>query len=157
METHDHRVIHARDFLADARTREPEDLLLHDLVSEDAELRRCLAWVIDVVDDYADTELDEDVTQVTLWGGFYVAPADVAALCGGCVTASPARQGERASDGRRSALLADLDAPLGDRDGELNPRRARGLPVDPGQVRLDGLDADVEGAGDLLVGAPIVN
>jgi hypothetical protein len=86
METHDRRVTHARQFLADARMREPADLLPGDLVREDAELRRCLGWVIDVVDDFADTELDESVTQVTLWGGLYIAPADVAALRGGCLS-----------------------------------------------------------------------
>ena len=89
METHDRRVIHARQFLADARTREPDDLVPGDLVHEDAELRRCLAWVIDVVDDFADTELDESVTQVMYSGGLYIAPADVAGLCGGCLSRLP--------------------------------------------------------------------
>jgi hypothetical protein len=85
LETHDRRVAYARQLLADARKHEPAALLADDLVCEDAELRRCLAWVIDVVDDYADTELDEDLTQVMLGGGLYVAPADVAALCGSCL------------------------------------------------------------------------
>lgn len=47
---------------------------------------RCLAWAIDIVDDFADTEIDEEVTQVMLSGGIYVAPADVAALCDGCLS-----------------------------------------------------------------------
>ena len=89
METHDRRVIHARQFLANARTREPDDLPPRDLVREDAELRRCLAWVIDVVDDFADTELDENVTQVRYSGGLYIAPADIAGLCGGCLSRLP--------------------------------------------------------------------
>jgi hypothetical protein len=89
METHDGRVVHARQFLANARTREPDDLLPADLVREDAELRRCLAWVIDVVDDFADTELDENVTQVTYSGGLYIARAEVAGLCGGCLSRLP--------------------------------------------------------------------
>jgi hypothetical protein len=29
-------------------------------------MRRCLAWAIDVVDDFADIEIDEEVTQVIL-------------------------------------------------------------------------------------------
>lgn len=52
---------------------------------ENSELRRVLGWALDVVDDFADTQLDEDVTQVTLSGGVYVAPADVMALCGPCL------------------------------------------------------------------------
>jgi hypothetical protein len=89
METHDRRVVHARQFLANARMREPADLLPRDLAREDAELRRCLGWVIDVVDDFADTELDENVTQVTFSGGLYIAPADVVGLCGGCLSRLP--------------------------------------------------------------------
>jgi hypothetical protein len=85
METCDFRIAHARQFLAAARGRKPADLLPDDLVCEITELRRCLAWAIDVVDDFAATELDENVTQVTLWGGLYVAPADVAVLCGRCL------------------------------------------------------------------------
>jgi hypothetical protein len=89
METHDRRVRYARQFLANARTREPDGLLPADLVSEDAELRRCLGWVIDVVDDFADTDLDENVTQVRYSGGVYIAPADVGLLCGGCLSRLP--------------------------------------------------------------------
>ena len=89
METHDRRVVYARRFLADARRHEPGALPADDLASEDAELRRCLGWVIDVVDDCADTELDEDLTQVMLGGGLYIAPADIEALCGGCLRRLP--------------------------------------------------------------------
>ena len=44
METHDYRVVHARQFLTDARLCDPAALRLADLVREDAELRRCLGW-----------------------------------------------------------------------------------------------------------------
>src|SRR5258707_5783206 len=85
METHDFRVIRAREFLAHARKRRVAVLSQRALAHEDAELRRLLGWVIDVVDDYADTDLDLDVSQVMLWGGVYLKPADVLSLCGGCL------------------------------------------------------------------------
>lgn len=86
METHDRRIVHARQFLADARRRDPAELPLDELVREDAELRRCLGWAIDVADDWAATDLDDGVTQVVPCGGVYGAPADVATLCGGCLS-----------------------------------------------------------------------
>jgi hypothetical protein len=85
LETHDRRVVYARQFLAHARRHQPGTLPADDLVTEDADLRRCLAWTIDVVDDCADTQLDEDLTQVMFGGGLYIARADVEALCEGCL------------------------------------------------------------------------
>src|SRR5258708_27201948 len=85
METHDFRVIRAREFLAHARACSVAELPPCVLAREDAELRRLLGWVIDVVDDYADTDLDLDVSQVMLWGGVYLKPADVLSLCRGCL------------------------------------------------------------------------
>src|SRR5258708_2306560 len=101
METHDRRIVYARKFLADARKRNPADLLPDALVHEDSELRRCMAWALDVVDDFADTELDEDVTQVTLWGGrLYLAPAGVAGLRDGCLSRLLDEQHPRATGPR---------------------------------------------------------
>ena len=85
METHDRRIVYARQILTEARQRDVAELPLTALMQEDKELRRVLGWALDVVDDYADTELDEDVTQVTHSGGVYVAPADVMALCATCL------------------------------------------------------------------------
>ena len=102
MEIHDFRIAHARQFLADARNRDPAALAPDVLVREDEELRRCLAWALDVVDDFADTELNENVTQVTLWGGLYITPADVRYLCGGCLTRLIGEQQPRAKRVRAS-------------------------------------------------------
>jgi len=98
METTDRRIIHARQFLADTRTRDPGELRLDALAREDAELRRCLAWAIEIVDDFADTSLDEDEpSQVLLWGGLYIAPADVRRLCADCLNLVPSDQSRRAA------------------------------------------------------------
>jgi hypothetical protein len=85
MVTHDFRVASAREFLAQARRCEVAVLSPRALTRENAELRRLLGWVIDVVDDYADTDLDLNVSQVLLWGGVYLTPADVLSLCPGCL------------------------------------------------------------------------
>jgi hypothetical protein len=85
METHDRRIVHARQMLTAAHKRDVGGLSPSALMQEISELRRVLGWALDVVDDYADTELDEDVTQITFSGGVYVAPADVMALCGPCL------------------------------------------------------------------------
>jgi hypothetical protein len=98
METCDRRIARARQFLADARKRDPAGLRPEDLAREDAELRRCLGWAIDVVDDFADTALNEDEpSQVMLWGGLYIAPADVRHMCAGCLGLVPADQPRRAA------------------------------------------------------------
>jgi hypothetical protein len=86
METHDQRIVHARQFLADARRRDPAELALDELIREDAELRRYLGGAIGVADDWAATDRDDDVTKVVSCGGVYVAPADVLTLCGGCLS-----------------------------------------------------------------------
>jgi hypothetical protein len=86
METNDVRIAQARRVLAEARQREPGELPPGDLAREDAELRRCLAWALEVVDDLADTEIDENVTQVRFCGALHIAPADVATLCGRCLS-----------------------------------------------------------------------
>jgi hypothetical protein len=87
METHDRRIIEARQFLARISKHEPSKLLAGDLTRENVQLRRLLKWAIDVVDDFADTELDEEVTQVLFAGGIYIAPADISKLCDRCMEA----------------------------------------------------------------------
>jgi hypothetical protein len=84
METHDFRVTRAREFLVRARQYSVADLSASELAHQNTELRRLLGWVIDVVDDYADTDLDLDVSQVVLWGGLYLKPTDVLSLCPTC-------------------------------------------------------------------------
>lgn len=85
METHDRRIIYARQILTEARLRDVALLSPNALIGEVTQFRRVLGWVLDVVDDFADTQLDEAVTQITFSGGVYVAPADVLALCGPCL------------------------------------------------------------------------
>jgi hypothetical protein len=85
METHDRRIIYARQILTEARKRDVAVLSPNALIREVTEFCRVLGWALDVVDDFADTQLDEDVTQITFSGGVYVAPADVLALCGPCL------------------------------------------------------------------------
>jgi hypothetical protein len=88
----------ARRFLTDARVREPAELRPDDLAAEDEELRRCLGWALEVVDDFADTALDEDEpSQVMLCGGRSIAPADARELCPECLRRIPGCEPGRAA------------------------------------------------------------
>jgi hypothetical protein len=40
--------------------------------------------VIIITNDWADTDYDEELSQVMLSGGVYIAPLDTAKLCGSC-------------------------------------------------------------------------
>jgi len=102
MESYDFRVTRAREFLAQARQHKVAELSPRGLAGQAAELRRLLGWVIDVVDDYADTDLDLEVSQAVLWGGVYLKPADVLALCPDCRSRVPGASGT-APDGSRPA------------------------------------------------------
>jgi hypothetical protein len=84
MEDHDVRVIEARAALAEARKRDPGDLHSEQLQEEITRFREYVRWLIDLADDAADTEYDEEVSQVMIWGGIYVAPADTYKLCDDC-------------------------------------------------------------------------
>jgi hypothetical protein len=84
MEDHDFRVIEARAALAEARKREPCELGLEELREEITRFRKYVRWLIDLADDAADTEYDEEVSQVMIAGGIYIAPADTVKLCDGC-------------------------------------------------------------------------
>src|ERR1700684_4634754 len=84
MEDHDFRVIEARAALADARKRDPGELAPEELREEVTRFRKYVRWLIDLADDAADTEYDEEVSQVMIAGGIYIAPADTLKLCDGC-------------------------------------------------------------------------
>jgi hypothetical protein len=85
METLDGRVIEARAALAEARQRDPGALTRDELIGEITSFRTYVRWLIDVADDAADTDIDEEVSQVTLWGGVYIAPTDTRKLCDSCL------------------------------------------------------------------------
>jgi len=84
VEDHDFRVIEARAALAEARKRDPGELTVHELQEEITRFRKYVRWLIDLADDAADTEYDEEVSQVMIYGGIYIAPADTLKLCDGC-------------------------------------------------------------------------
>jgi hypothetical protein len=82
METCDRGVIEAREALLKAK--DPRTLTRIDLIQEVLRLRKYLGWMIVLNDDWADTDYDEEVSQVMLSGGVYIAPLDAAKLCGSC-------------------------------------------------------------------------
>jgi hypothetical protein len=84
VEDHDYRVIEARKALAEARKHDPGELGLEELREEITRFRKYVRWLIDLADDAADTEYDEEVSQVMIYGGIYIAPADTFKLCGDC-------------------------------------------------------------------------
>src|ERR1700735_5216593 len=85
MEDHDFRVIEARAALAEARKREPGDLTPGELREEITRFHKYVRWLIDLADDAADTEIQEEVSQVTIWGGVYIAPDDSRKTCDDCL------------------------------------------------------------------------
>ena len=95
MEDHDYRVIEARAALAEARKREPGELAPEELREEITRFRKYVRWLIDLADDAADTEYDEEVSQVMIYGGIYIAPADTVKLCDGCGSTAKTRRFSR--------------------------------------------------------------
>jgi hypothetical protein len=85
MEDHAFRVIEARAALGEARRRTPGELTLEEMQEEIARFRKYVGWLIDLADDAAETEYDEEVSQVMVWGGIYLSPTDTFKLCDGCV------------------------------------------------------------------------
>jgi hypothetical protein len=81
METCDRGVIEARDALLKAT--DPRTLTRVELIQEVLRLRKYLGWMIVLNDDWADTDYDEELSQV-MRGGVYIAPLDTAKLCGSC-------------------------------------------------------------------------
>lgn len=82
METCDRGVIEAREALLKAN--DPRTLTRVELIQEALRLRKYLGWMIVLNDDWADTDYDDEVSQVMLSGGAYIAPLDTAKLCGSC-------------------------------------------------------------------------
>ncbi len=72
----------AREALHNAN--DPRTLTRVDLIQEVLRLRKYLGWMIVLNDDWADTDYDEELSQVMLSGGVYIAPLDTAKLCGSC-------------------------------------------------------------------------
>jgi hypothetical protein len=85
MEDRDYRVIEARSALTEARKREPGELSTGELQEEVTRFRKYVRWLIDLADDAADTEIQEEVSQITIWGGVYIAPDDTRKLCDQCL------------------------------------------------------------------------
>jgi hypothetical protein len=76
METCDRGVIEARDALLNAK--DPRTLTRVELIQEALRLRKYLGWMITLNDDWADTDYDEELSQVMISGGVYIAPPDTA-------------------------------------------------------------------------------
>jgi hypothetical protein len=76
METCDRGVIEAREALHKAK--DPRTLTRVELIQEVLRLRKYLGWMIVLNDDWADTDYDEELSQVMLSGGVYIAPLDTA-------------------------------------------------------------------------------
>ncbi|HTV99805.1 MAG TPA: hypothetical protein VMF87_05860 [Streptosporangiaceae bacterium] len=71
---------YAREFLAGTRRRKVAELPPTVLARELAEARRVLGQLLDLVTDFEDANVGEDVTRVTMWAGYFIAPADVPAF-----------------------------------------------------------------------------
>jgi hypothetical protein len=84
VEDHDFRVIEARAALTEARKREPGQLAPVELREEITRFRKYVRWLIDLADDAADTEYDEEISQIMIYGGIYIARADTFKLCDDC-------------------------------------------------------------------------
>jgi hypothetical protein len=82
MEICDHAVIEARDALLKAR--DPRTLTRVELIQEVLRYRKYTGWLIVLNDDWADTDYDDEVSQVMISGGVYLAPSDTAKLCDPC-------------------------------------------------------------------------
>jgi hypothetical protein len=82
METCDRGVIEAREALRKAI--DPRTLTRVDLIQEVLRLRKYLGWMIVLNDDWADTDYDDELSQVMLSGGVYIAPLDTSKLCDSC-------------------------------------------------------------------------
>lgn len=82
METCDRGVIEAREALLKAK--DPRALTRVELIQEVLRLRKYLGWMITLNDDWADMDYDDEVSQVMISGGVYIAPLDTAELCDSC-------------------------------------------------------------------------
>jgi hypothetical protein len=71
-EQHDFRVQEARKALAEN-------------CSDVDKLRRHVRLLIQLADDWADTEVDDERTYTLPWGGMHIRAQDISALCGTCL------------------------------------------------------------------------
>ena len=108
METCDRGVIEARDALLNAK--DPRTLTRVELIQEALRLRKYLGWMITLNDDWADTDYDEELSQVMISGGVYIAPPDTAKLCDSCCALlSLVWDAENSKDACHAAGQAALD------------------------------------------------
>jgi hypothetical protein len=70
----------AREYLDTIRAHSVSTLPPSVLAREDAELRRLLRIALDVVADYEATQLDHELTSVTMYGALLIGVADVATV-----------------------------------------------------------------------------
>jgi hypothetical protein len=82
METCDRGVTEAREALLKAR--DPRTLSRVELIQEVLRFRKYTGWLIVLNDDWADMDYDDEVSQVMISGGVYIAPSDTARLCDAC-------------------------------------------------------------------------
>jgi hypothetical protein len=82
LETCDHGVTEAREALLTAR--DPRSLTRVELIQEVLRYRKYTGWLIVLNDDWADMDYDDEVSQVMIGGGVYIAPSDTARLCDPC-------------------------------------------------------------------------
>jgi hypothetical protein len=83
MEDRDYRVVTARASLEAAK--DPATLTPGELRDELTLYRKYTRWLVGLADDAADTAYDAEVSQVMLYGGVYIAPADSLKLCARCL------------------------------------------------------------------------
>jgi hypothetical protein len=107
----DRAVQEAREYLAAIAKHSVAVLPPTVLAREAAELRLRLRQVLQVVEDFEDTERDEDVTAMTLWGGCHIAPADALTLASALADAVAYRA--QLGDADDIAAYQDLSARLG--------------------------------------------
>jgi hypothetical protein len=84
LETCDRGVIEAREALLKAR--DPRTLTRTELIQEVLRYRKYTGWLIVLNDDWADMDYDDEVSQVMIGGGVYIAPSDTTKLCDPCCT-----------------------------------------------------------------------
>jgi hypothetical protein len=82
METCDRGVTEAREALQKAP--DPRSLTRVELIQEVLRYRQYTGWLIVLNDDWADMDYDDEVSQVMISGGVYIAPLDTARLCEPC-------------------------------------------------------------------------
>lgn len=111
----DQLVTAAREYLDAVMSHAVPTLPPTALAREVAELRRHLRGVLNTVEDLVPVEFDETRTQVTLWGGLYFAPDDVATLLRALLCAAECLENHHADESSldQAARIRQLTDPLG--------------------------------------------